>query len=177
MPQDSKAADKKELPTGEQVFQGQLFQGQSSQKKRKKLHVLEQWIEVRLRDSKTVTMLYPSNENLLERGKAMWPPPDLVYRRFNFPDGVPEEYRWVGMTEQRATLGGSGLQRMSPDTWLRLMEQEAEIPRPGFKSSIAPRHVGPTGVGNLPRPRERGECECPVCRRNQEILDRQADES
>jgi hypothetical protein len=35
-------------------------------------------------------------------------------------------------------------------------------------------HVGPTGVGNLPRPKERGGCDCEVCARNREVLERRA---
>lgn len=164
-----------ERPAGEKALTRaqMMFQGQNSPKKKKKIHLLEQWIEVRIEEGKTVTTLYPSNQILLKHGQTMWPPPDLVYRRFNFPDGVPEEYRWVGMTEERATLGGSGLQRMTVDTWLQVIEREPEeIPRVGYQSAVAPGHVGPTGVGNLPRPQERGECECPVCTKNQAILDR-----
>lgn len=37
-------------------------------------------------------------------------------------------------------------------------------------------HVGPTGVGNLPRPKERGGCDCEVCARNREVLERRAGE-
>jgi hypothetical protein len=159
------------------TFEGQLFRGQSSPKKKKKVHVLEQWVEVRIEAGQTVTTLYPSNLNLIERGKAMWPPPDLVYRRFNFPDGVPEEYRWVGMTAERAALGGLGVQRMTPETWFKVTEREGpEIPREGYKSSIVPGHLGPTGVGNLPRPPERGGCECPVCQGNRAVLDRLAED-
>jgi hypothetical protein len=36
-------------------------------------------------------------------------------------------------------------------------------------------HIGPTGVGNLPRPMERGGCECPMCKRNREILEKRAE--
>lgn len=148
-----------------------LFQGQKSPKKRKKLSVLEQWIEVRIQGGRTVTTLFPSNQYLMERAKTMWPAPELVYRRFNFPDGVPEEYRWAGRSEERSKLGGAGIQRMTVDTWLTLLDRETEIPRPGYRSSTVPEHVGPTGVGNLPRPKDRGECECRVCQKNHEKLE------
>ena len=153
---------------------GMLFKGQKSVKKRKKLYLLEQWVEVVVEDGKTITRLYPSNKNLIERGKTMWPAPDLVYRRINFPGGVPEEYRWVGMTEDRANFGGAGLQRLTPDTWLKVIEREGpEIPREGYQSSVLPGHIGPTGVGNLPRPKERGGCDCEVCVHNQALIDQQ----
>jgi hypothetical protein len=146
------------------IFSGQLFQGQTAAKKKKKVRVLEQWVEVRIENGKTVTRLYPSNKFLMERGQAMWPPPDLVYRRFNFPDGVPEEYWWVGLTPERAKLGGMGVQRMTPETWADVTKREGpEVPREGYQSSVVPGHLRPTGVGNLPRPEERGGCECAVC--------------
>jgi hypothetical protein len=165
--ENDKLADGK-TPTLSQT----IFQGQKSPKKRKKVQVLEQWVEVRIEEGRTVTTLYPSNQTLLDRGKAMWPAPELVYRRFNFPDGVPDEYSWVGITENRKRLGGCGIQRMTVDTWLEMMDTEdEEIHRVGYQSSTVPKHVGPTGTGNLPRPKDRGECECPVCQRNQAILD------
>ena len=142
-----------------------LFQGQKHPKKQKKIARLEQWIEVRIVDGKTVTALYPSNEKLIERGQRMWPAPELVYRRINFPDGVPVEYHWSlppDHTEQQKQLGGCGIQRMTVDTWLEVIERE-KLREHG--------HIGPTGVGNLPRPKETGGCNCPVCTRNQAILD------
>lgn len=170
MPEKEKPGSEKALTPAQS-----LFQGQKSTKKRKKVQVLEQWIEVRIVDGQTVTTLYPSNQAVLERGKRMWPAPDLVYRRFNFPDGVPSEYKWVGLTEERSRLGGSGVQRMTTDSWLELIQKETEETPPGaYQSSIVRSHVGPTGVGNLPRPKDRGECECRVCERNQAILDLEA---
>ena len=49
--------------------------------------------------------------------------------------------------------GGSGVQRMTIDTWLDVIERESEREHG---------HIGPTGVGNLPAVRENG-CKCPVC--------------
>lgn len=119
--------------------------------------VLEQWIEVRIRNGRTVTELYPGNEQLLQRARRMEPLPDLVYRRLNFPEGVPLEYDWTGADENMRKYGGVGVQRMEFTTWLEVTRKEQER---------ADGHVGPTGRGNLPRPKERGGCECPVCRRN-----------
>ncbi|MDQ2773665.1 MAG: hypothetical protein M3Y57_01875 [Acidobacteriota bacterium] len=82
-----------------QTRAGQLFQGQNHPKKRKKTVRMEQWIEVRIRDGKTVTRLYPPNERLIKDGQKMLPPPEFVYRRLNFPDGVPQEYNWTGIPE------------------------------------------------------------------------------
>ena len=153
-----------------------LFQGQNHPKKRRKIPILDQWVEVSIQENgETLTRLFPSNKNLIERGKAMLPPPELVYRRFNFPHGVPPAYDWVNSKEEKRKLGGCGIQRMTTDTWLEVIAREApEFERPGYKSSFAPEHIGPTGVGNLPRPKERGGCDCHVCTKNQAILDRQA---
>ena len=153
-----------------------LFQGQNHAKKRRKIALLEQWVEVTIdEEGKTVTRLFPSNKNLIEHGKGMLPSPELVYRRLNFPHGIPPEYAWTGLREEQKPLGGCGLQRMTTDQWLDVIDREApEIPRAGYRSSYAPEHIGPTGVGNLPRPKERGGCDCDVCTKNQAILDRKA---
>ncbi len=144
---------------------GQLFQGQNHPKKRKKIVRMEQWIEVRIRDGQAVSKLYPPNDTLIKEGQKMLPPPEFVYRRINFPDGVPHEYDWTGISEAQRKLGGCGIQRMTVDTWLEVIDRE-KLREDG--------HVGPTGVGNLPRPREHGECGCKTCVHNQAILDARA---
>ena len=86
----------------------------------------------------------------------------MVYRRFHFPDGVPREYAWTNRHDPTRCdttqaghwcplcsvqeRGGAGLQRMTFDTWKEVIEQEAQTPG---------QHAGPTGTGNLPRPKER----------------------
>jgi len=144
-----------------------LFQGQKHPKKQKKIVRLEQWVEVRIIDGKTVTQLYPSNDKVIQNGQKMWPPPEFVYRRLNFPDGIPEEYLWTVIDPTPETLkrGGCGIQRMSVDTWLDVIERE-KLRDDG--------HIGPTGVGNLPRPQETGGCNCPTCTHNQRVLDARA---
>lgn len=137
-----------------------IFQGQNHQKKQRKLTILNQWIEVEVVEGRTVTKLYPSNEKLIEEGKAMLPAPDLVYRRFHFPSGVPTEYHWATKNPQARERGGMGIQRMTVDHWLHLIEREK---REGTG------HLGPTGVPNLPRPAEHGVCECEVCTRLAEL--------
>jgi hypothetical protein len=144
-----------------------LFQGQKHPKKQKKIVRLEQWVEVRIIDGKTVTQLYPSNEKLIKDGQKMWPAPEFVYRRLNFPDGIPPEYLWtmIDPTPEQLKRGGCGIQRMTVDTWLDVIEQE-KLRDDG--------HIGPTGVGNLPRAQETGGCNCPTCTHNQAVLDARA---
>jgi hypothetical protein len=140
-----------------------LFQGQLSPKKQRKIIRLEQWVEVRIENGKTVTLLVPNNERLIRKGQRMWPPPEYVYRRFNFPSGVPDEYAWTcEMSPQMREHGGMGIQRMTVDHWLEMMEEE---------KSRTDGHVGPAPDGNLPRPPEHGDCDCPVCTHNRRILE------
>ena len=156
-------ADPKETRAAKTPAQ-QLFQGQNHAKKRRKIPVMEQWVEVTVEDGATVTTLYPPNEVLIREGKAMDPPPELVYRRLYFVNGIPPEYLWAVKQQdtEKQVRGGSGVQRMTVDTWLEVIERE--------KASGSP-HLGPTGVGNLPRPRDRGGCDCEVCTKNLEILE------
>lgn len=133
-----------------------IFQGQNHQKKQRKVTILNQWIEVEVVNGKTVTKLYPSNEKLIEEGKAMLPAPELVYRRFHFPSRVPTEYHWATKNPQARERGGMGIQRMTVDQWLYVIERE---------KSEGTGHLGPAGVPNLPRPAEHGICECEVCTR------------
>jgi hypothetical protein len=142
------------------------FGEKKASKKKGKLTILDQWVEVKIEDGKTVTRLYPSNEELIKEGKKMDSTPDMVYRRMSFSNGIPEEYRWASASHpERFERGGMGTQRMTVDTWLEVIEREA---------ASGTGHVGPTGVGNLPRPKERGGCDCEVCTRNQEVLERRA---
>ena len=129
----------------------------------RKIVTLEQWVEVRVRDGKTVTTLYPANEVLRERAQKMDPPPDMVYRRLNFPDGVPVEYYWTTDDAGRRRNGGHGIQRMSVEMWLETVAQEEQMGNG---------HVGPCSQP-LPRPKSRGGCECEVCVGIREKLERE----
>lgn len=140
----------------------QTFHSQNSPKKHRKLVTLEQWVEVRAESGSTVTTLFPSNEKLIEEGKKMDPPPDLIYRRVEFVGPIPPEYHWTANHPEQFEAGGAGVQRMNVDTWLGVIERE---------KAGGTGHIGPTGVGNLPRPKERGGCECDVCAHNREILE------
>ncbi len=162
-PQKLAAAKPSDMPSSQKTKGDQLFHGQNHPKKQSKIHTLEQWAEIAVEDGKTVTRLFPSNEELIEDGKAMDPPPDLIYRRLDFVNGVPPEYRWSTNDEEKWRFGGLGIQRMTVDTWLQAIEREKQDPGG---------HLTP--VGNLPRPQERGGCDCPVCTKNQAILDSRA---
>ena len=142
----------------------QVFQGQRSKKKRKKIVYLDQWVEVEVSPAgKTITTAYPSNEILIAGGQKLWPPPEFVYRRFNFVDGVPEEYAWATDDETTRQLGGMGIQRMTVDTWLDLIDEEKELGTGHMLST-----------GTLPRPEEHGGCDCNVCSHNRKVLEEAA---
>ncbi len=139
-----------------------LFQGQLHAKKQRRIPVLEQWVEVTIEDGQTVTRLFPSNEDLIKRGQKMLPPPELVCRRLSFPHGVPAGYAWSSGDSTTRERGGMGIQRMDVDTWIEVIERE---------KAEGGGHLGPTGVGNLPRPMARGGCECEMCTGNRAILE------
>ena len=164
-PQAKARSEKKSAAAAQHETKAQrLFQGQNAPKKQRKIQVLEQWVEVEVEDGVTKTTLLPSNEELIEVGKTMDPPPEYVYRRFHFQNGVPEEYAWAGGTADIRERGGAGVQRMLVDTWLDVIEREKER---------GDGHIGPCG-GNLPRPKERGGCDCEVCTKNAAILEGRA---
>ena len=143
--------------------------GTAAAKRKKKggFGVAEQWVEVRVTEGVTTTEFIPSNEELLkeiakkiDQGEDE---PAMVYRRMNFPDGVPPEYGWTNLHDMatcelnaagkwcegcaRFLHGGHGIQRMTFQTWQEVIAREA---------AREDGHAGPTGVGNLPRPKERG---------------------
>ena len=130
-----------------------LFQGQRNKKKQRKIIRLEQWIEVHVIDGKTVTTLYPSNEELIKRGQGMLPPPEYVYRRICFLHGVPPEYFWITEEASKRENGGLAIQRLTVKTWLQAIEEE-KINNPAG-------HV--RGADIVPRPEENGGCDCIAC--------------
>ncbi len=122
----------------------------------------EQWVEVRIVDGVTVTYYIPSNEALIEELAKKELKPKTVDRRLNFPDGLPPEYAWTNLHHPDTcelgqagrwcpkcvakARGGQGVQRMTYDTWLQVIEREKQTPG---------QHAGPTRVGNLPTPKQR----------------------
>ena len=129
----------------------------------RKIVTLEQWVEVRVWEGATLTTLYPSNDALRERAQKMDPPPEMVYRRLNFVDGVPIEYYWTTDDPARRGNGGHGIQRMALDTWLETIAHEERLGNG---------HVGPCSQP-LPRPKSRGGCDCAVCVGIREKLERE----
>ena len=128
----------------------------------RKIVTLEQWVEVRVWEGATLTTLYPSNDALRERAQKMDPPPEMVYRRLNFVDGVPIEYYWTTDDPARRGNGGHGIQRMALDTWLETIAHEERLGNG---------HVVPCSQP-LPRPKSRGGCDCEVCAGIREKLER-----
>lgn len=133
----------------------------SSRNGKTKLSILEQWVEVTIEQGVARTELFPSNQILLEESQKMDPPPLLVYRRINFPSGVPAPYGWTQPDEQTARYGGGCVQRMTMAIWLETIDREAAHPDG---------HIGPTGKPPIPRPMERGGCDCPACTTNHHLL-------
>ncbi len=142
-----------------------VYEGRGKNKK-PVFRVLEQWVEARVTEGVTTTVYVPTNEEMREKARASEEngvTPQMVYRRMNFPDSVPPEYAWTNRhdpTQCEKTAagafcplcavderGGCGIQRMTYETWQAVVEREKEVPG---------QHAGPTGVGNLPTPKERG---------------------
>jgi hypothetical protein len=155
------AANKGLKPEASLTKTQHLFGGQKHPKKNRKVPILDQWVEVEIVDGKTITTLYPPNDQLIKEGQAMLPPPEIVYRRLHFVDGVPPEYYWTTHDPIARERGGMGTQRMAVDTWLEVIEQER---------ATGTGHIGPCG-GNLPRPEEHGGCDCEVCTHNRAVLE------
>lgn len=155
------AADKGSKPETPLTKAQQLFRGQKPAKKAKKIPVLDQWVEIEIQDGKTVTQLYPPNDELIKAGQRMPAAPELVQRRLHFVHRVPPEYYWTTDDPVARERGGLGTQRMTVDTWLEVIERE---------QAGGTGHIGPCG-GNLPRHEERGGCDCAVCTHNRRVLE------
>lgn len=146
-----------------------LEAGSASQEKLPFIHGLEQWVEVTTdEDSRAVTIVEPSNEELLEDLRVMRPAPEMVRRRFFFLDGIPEEYAWcrdpsIDIEQQRITPK-EGVQRITIDTWLAAIDRER---------ASGTGHLSDTGP-DLPQPNQMSNCPCfcEVCRRNIAIAER-----
>ena len=87
---------------------------------------IEQWVEIRNVKNQVVAEFTPTNDELaieIEQKKVR---PTLLYRRLNFPDGVPSKYQWTRPRAGMATRGGMAAQRMTIETWEKLREIERE---------------------------------------------------
>jgi hypothetical protein len=124
----------------------------------KPFHVLDQWVDVVIEDGRVASKLEPSNEQLLEDRVTMKPAPEQVCRRFQFREGIPDEYAWCRENEEQRTTKNWGLQLMTMETWLAAIARE---------QAAGTGHLSDTGE-DLPD-RERWGCWCPVCARNIEI--------
>jgi hypothetical protein len=132
-------------------------------KKRREIIRLEQWVEIEICDGQTVTTLYPPNEVLRKEALEMDPPAEFVYRRLNFPHGVPFEYGWATDDPLRCARGGHGVQRMTFQTWQEMIERE----RLSGSEHLSACHA------QLPRPEEHGPCDCPTCLACAERIERE----
>jgi hypothetical protein len=113
----------------------------------------EQWIEIEIREGKTVTLFYPPNAEFEELRLKMDPPPDMIYRRFNFVHGVPLEYMWIEPTPEFHKYGGMFLQRITVAEWPDIVEEEKWL---GNKLAVSARFP-------QPRPEVLGPCPCARC--------------
>lgn len=127
------------------------------------IHGLEQWVEVTTDErGRAVTMVEPSNEQLLEDLRVMKPEAEMVRRRFFFLDGIPDEYAWcrdpsIDIEQQKITPK-EGVQRITVERWLAAIECEREAGT-GHLSDTGPDLPPPNQMSNCP-------CYCEVCRRN-----------
>jgi hypothetical protein len=123
-------------------------------KKGKRTVHIDQWIEIEKIDGKTVITRYPPNAEFEELRLKMSPPAELIYRRMFFLGSVPDELlSLVGsFVEKRA--GGLLLQRITPEEWASILQQEKNLGSDALIPARNPR----------PRPEEFGPCPCRECK-------------
>jgi hypothetical protein len=124
-------------------------------KKKDRTQVVGQWFEIEVVDGVTKTTAYPNNEEvekmIARKQEETGRPVELVYRRLNFINGIPEEYKWVTEDHQVRKFGGLGIQRLRVADWREHILDETSG------------HVTPSKF-HMPRPEDRGGCDCPACR-------------
>ncbi len=113
---------------------------------------LEQWIEIKRINGKTVSTFYPPNRELEEIRIKMNPQPSLIYRRLHFVHGVPYQYAWTNAPAQARIAGGLYLLRLTVGDWLTVLQHESRQLQP---------HV--TRAPSQPRPADFGPCPCARC--------------
>lgn len=89
-----------------------------------KVPTVEQWVEVRVQNDKTISQVRPSNERVAEQAREMIPPAEDVVRRFLFWTRVPKEYHWATEDSTIRAEGGAVAFRMSMQEWRELVERE-----------------------------------------------------
>jgi hypothetical protein len=126
--------------------------------------VVGQWFEIEVVDGVTRTTAYPANEEvekmIAEKEEATERPVELVYRRLNFINGIPDEYAWTSGDPLQRKFGGMGIQRLRVQDWRQLILKEARE---------AGGHLMPSEF-HMPRPESRGGCDCHACRSMAERL-------
>jgi len=121
--------------------------------KAKKPVTHEQWIDIRCVDGKLVCNFFPPNKEFELERQDMDPQPDLIYRRLNFINGVPQEFNWTHPTDSVRLYGGHFLQRMKIKSWLKVMAAER------FEG----RNIPICCDDPQPRPEAYGPCPCERC--------------
>ncbi len=118
--------------------------------------IVEQWVEVEVRNGATTTTRYPGDEEMLtmiaKKAEQTGRPVDLVYRRFNFVHGVPQDYGWTTTDPLKIKYGGHCIQRLRLEDWKWLIDAEGGGHMLGCSTYV-------------PRPASSGGCECESCRR------------
>jgi hypothetical protein len=117
--------------------------------------IVDQWVEVEVKDGVTTTTRYPGDEEVLtciaEKTKQTGREVDMVYRRLNFVHGVPPEYGWTTKDPMKIKYGGHSIQRLRVEDWKDLLPLEAGGHMMGCRYY-------------MPRPEASGGCECSSCR-------------
>ena len=108
---------------------------------------LQQVIEVEVVNGQTRTFFFPSNQQMMKEAAKRPQVPLLFERYISFPQGVPPEYDWTRLDEFRKRTDMIGVQKMSYDTWLEVIQREA---------ASGSGHVGPVvPIDSDPEPESR----------------------
>ncbi len=96
---------------------------------------VEQCATINIDNGAAAITLHPPNQQLISDASRMDPNPDIVYRRLEFPRGVPAEYPWVTTDPFARQHGGFIVQRIPFVDWLQLIELENGDPNGPLHSS------------------------------------------
>jgi hypothetical protein len=90
---------------------------------------LVQKIMVRVTREGTLTEMKPSNDAILRQLDRKSPyPPEEIYRKFEFPQGIPPEYHcFTDREDYRREKGHTIEQWFSPDNWRELAGREEKL--------------------------------------------------